>query len=270
VLVDVSFSVARGQALGLAGPGGGGKSTALRLLAGVLDPTAGTVTIAGQDARARGARRHVGYLAAGAPVYDEMRVEPYLRTVCRLRGVGPERIDPVLERCGLAAHRRDIIGRLATDVRRRVGLAQAVVHDPDVLLLDDPGPDPELIAELGRGRAMVVSGRGPAGVGALCDRVLVLEAGRVVADETPAVLRERPVLEVIVEFRGDAAAAERHVGRLAGVAAVAVEELDGGSHRLTVTGDRDDLQDAVARVIVENRLRLEQLSSRRPARDEAR
>jgi ABC-2 type transport system ATP-binding protein len=263
-LVDVSFSVARGQAVGLVGPAGSGKSTVLRILAGLLAPTAGTVTIAGHDAGTRDARRHAGYLAAGAPLFGEMRVESYLRLMCRLRGVPPGRMDDALERCGLADHRREVVGRLAAGLRRRVGLAQAVVHDPDVLLLDEPGGDPEVIAELGRGRAVVLSGRGPADVGGMCDRVLVLEAGRVVADEAPADLRARPVLEVTVVFRGDAATAKDHVERLAGVSAVAVEDLDAGAHRLTVTGDRDDLQDAVARVIVEHRLRLEQLSSRRP------
>jgi gliding motility-associated transport system ATP-binding protein len=266
VLVDVSFTVARGQALGLVGPGGAGKSIALRMLAGLVEPTSGRAVVGGHAARTREARRRVGYLAQGAPLDDDARVAPYLRTLCRLRGVAPAlhqaRIDAALDRCGLGDCRHEVIRRLPADLRRRVGLAQAVVHEPDVLLLDEPGPDAELIAALGRDRAVVLSGDAGADVSAVCGRVLVLEAGRVVADETPDALRARPRLEVLVVVRGDAAAAARHVREVAGVVAVAVEALEGGAHRLTVTGDRDDLQDAIARAIVAHGLGLRQLSSR--------
>jgi ABC-2 type transport system ATP-binding protein len=267
-IVDVSFTVARGQVLGLVGPDGSGKSTILRLLAGLLSPTSGRVTIGGWDVRTRSreARRRVGYLPEGAALYDEMRVESYLRTMCRLRGVAPRlrraRIDGALERCGLGEHRREVIGRLPGELRHRVGLAQAIVHDPAALVLDEPGEDHELLGELGRDRAVVLSGRAVSDVGALCGRVLVLEAGRVVADETPAGLSVRPGLEVLVVVRGDAAAAERQVRALAGVSAVAVEELGDGTHRLTVTGDGEDLQDAVARAIVEHGIGLKELSTR--------
>jgi ABC-2 type transport system ATP-binding protein len=197
-IVDVSFTVAREQALGLVGPDGSGKTTILRVLAGVLGPTSGRVAIAGHDVRTRSreARRRVGYLPEGTPLPDEMRVEPYLRTTCRLRGVAPglrrARIDEALERCRLGDHRREVIGRLPDELRQRLGLAQAIVHDPDALVLDEPVADRELIEELGRGRAVVLSGRTVSEVGAVCGRVLVLEAGRVVADETPAGLSARP------------------------------------------------------------------------------
>jgi ABC-2 type transport system ATP-binding protein len=272
-IMDLGFTVARGQALGLVGSGGAGRSTTLRVLAGLVEPTSGRVTIGGDEPRTRRARRRIGYLAQGAPLDDDARVESSLRTLCRLHGVAPAlrraRIDAALVRCGLGDHRHEVIRRLPTDLRRRVGLAQAVVHDPDVLLLDEPGPDHDLIRALGSERAMVLSGDALADVSDVCGRVLVLEAGRVVADETPEVLRVRPRLEVVVVVRGDAAAAERHVRDLAGVSAVAVEELEGGTHRLTVTGDRDDLEDAVARVVVERRLGLKELSSRRPPPDGA-
>jgi ABC-2 type transport system ATP-binding protein len=272
-IVDVSFTVGRGQVLGLVGPDGSGKSTTLRVLAGLLTPTSGRVTIAGHDVRTRSreARRRVGYLPEGTPLYEEMRVEPYLRTMCRLRGVAPglrrTRIDGALERCGLGDHRREVIGRLPRDVRRRVGLAQAIVHDPAALVLDEPGDDHELIAELVRGRAVVLSGRALSDVSAVCGRVLVLEGGRVVADETPACLSARSGPQVLAVVRGDAAAAERHVRAIAGVSAVAVEDLGDGTHRLTVTGDGEDLQDAVARAIVEHGVGLKELSTRRPGSD---
>jgi ABC-2 type transport system ATP-binding protein len=269
-VADLSFTVARGQVLGLAGPAGAGKTTAMRVLAGVLDPTSGSVTIAGHDVvtRSREARRHLGYLAAGAPVDGHPPVEAYLRMVCRLRGVAPGRrqalLDLALRECGLDEHRREVIGGLSDELRRRVGLAQAIVHDPDVLLVDEPGQGHELIASLGRGRAVVVTGRAASELRALCDRVLVLEAGRVVADDAPsAPSRHSRGVEVVVVVRGDPAAAERQVRALAGVSAVTAEGLEDGGHRLTVTGDREDLQDAIARAIVENGLGLRELSSRR-------
>jgi len=267
-IVDLGFMVARGQALGLVGPGGAGKSTVLRVVAGLLSPTSGSVVVAGHDARSREARRRVGYLPAGAPLYGEMRVEAFLRTMCQLRGVAPglrrPRVEAALERCGLAGQRRAIIGHLGGGARLRVGLAQAIVHDPDVLVLDEPGEAAELVAELGRDRAVVLSGRTRSEVSAVCDRVLVLEAGRVVADETPADRTDTPRdQEVLVVIRGDAAAAERHLRALDAVSDVAVEAAGDGIHRLTVTGEGDDLQDAVARAIVQHGIGLKELSTRR-------
>jgi ABC-2 type transport system ATP-binding protein len=273
-VVDVSFTVARGQVLGLVGPDGSGKSTILRVLAGLLSPTSGRVTVAGYDVRTRSreARRRVGYLPAGTPLYDEIRVEPYLRTMCRLRGVAPglrrARIDGALERCGLGDHRREVIGRLPGGLRQRVGFAQAIVHDPDALVLDEPGAH-ELIVELGRGRAVVLSGRASSEMSGVCGRVLFLDAGRVVADEAPAGPGARHVLEVLVVVRGDAAAAERNVRGLAGVSALTLDELGDGTHRLTVKGEGEDLQDAIARVLVEHGIGLKELSTRQPSSDEA-
>jgi ABC-2 type transport system ATP-binding protein len=274
-IVDLGFTVASGQALGIVGPAGAGKSTVLRVLAGLLTPTSGTVVVAGNDARSREARRRVGYLPEGAPLYGEMRVEPFLRTMCQLRGVAPglrrARVDAALERCGLADQRRAIIGHLSAGQRQRVGLAQAIVHDPEVLVLDEPGEAAGLVAEVGRDRAVVLSGRSRFEVSAVCDRLLVLQAGRVVADETPA---DRPDVphgqEVLVVIRGDAGAAERHLRDLETVSDVRVEDAGDGLHRLTVTGEGDDLQDAVARAIVQHGIGLKELSTRRSSSGEAR
>jgi len=141
-IVDLTFSVPRGQVLGFLGPVGAGKSTTMRILAGYLRATSGAASVAGYDVteRSREARRSIGYLPETTPLYGEMSAERFLETMCRLRGVPPRkrrlRIDYALTACGLTEHRRHFVGHLSNGLRRRVGLAQAVVHDPQVLVLD--------------------------------------------------------------------------------------------------------------------------------------
>jgi ABC-2 type transport system ATP-binding protein len=171
-VTDISFSVPRGQVLGFLGPNGAGKSTTMRILSGYLGATSGGASIAGFDVFSESleVRRRVGYLPETTPLYDEMRVHSYLELMCRLRGVGPrrraQRIDYALQSCGLTERRRDVIGRLSKGLRQRVGLAQAVVHDPDVLILDEPtsGLDPAQTREtrqlIGECRALVRSASG--------------------------------------------------------------------------------------------------------------
>jgi gliding motility-associated transport system ATP-binding protein len=282
-IVDLTFSVPRGEVLGLLGPDGAGKSTTLRIISGCLSPTAGTATVAGCDVvtRSREARRRLGYLAQGAPLHGDLRVASHLDTVCRLHGIRRSerrsRVDETLAACGLGDLRREIVGRLSPDSRRRLGLALAVVHGPEVLILDEPAAelDPaaagemrRLLAELARGRTVVMASRDLDEVDALCDRALVLERGRRVADPSPAELanrlRRRPRREVVAVVRGERAQVERHLRRAAGVAEVTVTDLEGGRLRVVVTGDGDDLQDAAARVILQQGFRLEELSSREP------
>ena len=272
-VADPTFSVPRGQVVGLLGPAGAGKSTTMRILAGCLSPTSGAASVAGRDvlARSREARRCIGYLPEGAPLYDEMRVEPFLHAMCRLRGVAPavrrERVDRALEACGLRGRRREVIGRLPRDLRQRVGLAQAVVHEPEVLLLDEPAAEAqELVAALGRERTVILSSRHLAEVPPMCERVLVMQKGRLVADDVLANLSrrrgERRRREVVAVVGGDGAQLERGARALEGAVEVAVFDLGGGDHRLTVTGDGEDLQDAVARMVVERGFRLRELSAR--------
>lgn len=280
-IVDVTFSVPRGQVLGFLGPNAAGKSTTMRILTGFLSATSGTAAVAGYDVfdQSREARRRIGYLPETTPLYNEMRVEPYLETMCRLRGVSPKqrrpRMDYALTVSGLTERRRDIIGQLSKGLRQRVGLAQAVVHDPEVLILDEPtvGLDPaqtretrELITALGKQHTVILSSHILSEVSATCDRVLIIKDGRLVADDTPHDLgrrlsesRSRQVDAVIA---GDAAAVQRQLRALPGVTDVGVESLADGEHRLTVTGDADDLQDAVAKVIVGQGVGLRGLSTR--------
>jgi ABC-2 type transport system ATP-binding protein len=210
VAVDhVTFSVQPGEVVGFLGPNGAGKTTTMRMLTGFVPPTDGSATIAGHDIfeDPLAARRAVGYLPETPPLYPEMSVEDYVGYVAKLkdvpRGARRAAVDRALERCGLADVRRRVIGALSKGYRQRVGLAQAIVHDPAVLILDEPtvGLDPiqireirALIAELaaekqgGRARTVILSTHILPEVEAICRRVLVISRGRKVVDQPLAEL----------------------------------------------------------------------------------
>ena len=205
-IADLTFSVPEGQVVALLGPAGAGKTTAARMLAGCLEPSSGRASVGGFDLarQPREARRQIGYLPQATAVHRDMRVAGALEMTCRLRGVNPRRrpalVGRALEVCGLGGLRGELIGRLSAGFRRRVGLAQAVVHEPAAVILDEPaaGLDPvqsrevwALLRELGQQGAVVVASRQPAEVLASCQRVLLVREGRIVADATPAGLRRR-------------------------------------------------------------------------------
>lgn len=278
---EVTFSVPRGQVLGFLGPNGAGKSTTMRILTGYLSANAGSASIAGFDVfdRSLEVRRRVGYLPELAPLYSEMRVEAYLALMCRLRGVPPsrrrERIDYVVSACGLEERRRDVIGHLSKGLRQRVGLAQAVVHDPDVLILDEPtaGLDPaqtretrSLISQLGRQHTVILSSHILPEVSATCERVVIINQGRLVADDTPKNLSRRlsegRAQQVEAVVRGTGEDLERHLREIPGVQEVQLSEPEDGERRLVVTGQSADLEDAVARAVIGAGVGLRELRSR--------
>ncbi len=201
VAVDkVSFSVARGEVVGFLGPNGAGKTTTMRMLTGFVPPSDGTASIAGHDIfeDSMGARRSVGYLPETPPLYPEMRVRDYLGYVAAIKDLPRrsrrEAVDRALERCGLADVRKRVIGTLSKGYRQRVGIAQAIVHDPPVLILDEPtvGLDPiqvneirTLIAELAGGDArhtVVLSSHILNEVSAICQRIIMINEGRKTVD----------------------------------------------------------------------------------------
>ncbi len=206
----VSFAVQRGEVVGLVGPNGAGKTTALRVLSGFLRPDGGAVWVDGIDAvaRRREAATRIGYLPEGPPLYPELRVEEHLRFRARLKGVPRRelaaRVDEVLERVSATDRRRVLIGRLSRGYRQRIGLADALLGRPDVLLLDEPtsGLDPaqvrdlrKLLVELAGDRAVVLSSHALAELEAVAARLVVLAAGRVAGDGRPDELRARFGLE---------------------------------------------------------------------------
>ena len=203
---DVSFNVARGEVLGFLGPNGAGKSTTMRMLAGFMPPTSGTARICGHDVQTDGiaARRMLGFLPEGAPTYPDMTVQSFLRFVAKVRGYRSadlaERMDHAITLTHLEHVLAQPIDTLSKGFKRRVGLAQALLHDPPVLVLDEPtdGLDPNqkrevraLIADMRRHKAIVISTHILEEVDAVCTRAIIIAAGRVVADETPGALCQR-------------------------------------------------------------------------------
>ncbi len=205
-LDDVTFDVRQGEILGFLGPNGAGKTTTMRILTGFLSPTAGTVKVGGYDVveHSLEVRRITGYLPETVPLYNEMRVVDYLGFMARIRGVPRKhirkRVDYVLNRCGLTEVAHRLIGHLSKGYRQRVGVAQAIVHDPQVLILDEPtlGLDPvqvrevrQLIKGMAGERTIILSTHILPEVSMTCERVMIIHKGRIVAEDTPEGLSRR-------------------------------------------------------------------------------
>jgi ABC-2 type transport system ATP-binding protein len=213
VVNDVSFSLKKGEVLGFLGPNGAGKSTTMRMLAGFLLPTSGTARICGADLVERPieAKRKLGFLPEGAPCYPEMTASGFLDFTARVRGYrgkeAAERVAQAMRLADLEAVRLQPIETLSKGFKRRVGLAQALLHDPPVLVLDEPtdGLDPnqkhevrELIRRMAAEKAIVISTHILEEVGAVCSRAIIIARGKVVVDAAPSVLeRQGQTLEQV-------------------------------------------------------------------------
>jgi ABC-2 type transport system ATP-binding protein len=205
-LDGVSFSVSRGEVVGFLGPNGAGKTTCMKILTGFISASAGTVTINGKDIVDHGVqvRALMGYLPENAPVYSEMTVREYLKFVAGIRGIArtsmDRRISETASTVGILDRLDQEIGTLSKGFRQRVGLAQAMIHNPEILILDEPtsGLDPnqiveirELIREIGRDRTVILSTHNLPEVTAVCNRVLIVHRGKIVADGSPQDIRTR-------------------------------------------------------------------------------
>ena len=205
-LADVSFTVARGQIVGLLGENGAGKSTTMRILSGFLPATSGTARVAGLDVfyDSFEVRRRIGFMPENNPLHNEMRVREYLRFRARLKGLSRartrERVDTVMQQCSLTDVSKRIIGQLSKGYRQRVGLADALVHEPDLIILDEPtiGLDPhqiravrQLIKSLGGTHTVLISTHILSEAEMTCHRMVIMKHGRVIAQGTREELQEQ-------------------------------------------------------------------------------
>jgi len=272
---QISFEVPKGQVVGFLGPNGAGKSTTLRMLTCYLPPTSGGATINGFDIfhESEQVRENLGYLPENVPLYLEMRVEEYLDFRGRLRKMPRQlrrkRMDYVLNRCWLTNVSRRVIGHLSKGYRQRVGLADALLHNPAVIILDEPtvGLDPtqiretrKLIKDLGGEHTIMLSTHILPEVEAVCDRAIVISRGKIVAQGTPDELRSsrRMQARVLVECKGPSAEVENTLARVSGVSKVEILNGINGSTDKSYTvaavrpSDGRDVREEVARTVIQH------------------
>lgn len=280
-LKGLSFEVPRGQVVGFLGPNGAGKSTTMRILAGYVTPSGGQARVGDVDVVAAPvrARRLIGYLPENNPLYEEMMVVDFLRFIAEARGVErglrSARIRSAVERCGLGTVLGKDIGQLSKGYRQRVGLAQAILHEPDLLILDEPttGLDPnqiveirQLIKELGREKTVILSTHVLSEVQSTCSRVLIINDGKLVADDSPERLTTggEGALHLVVASRvGALVDVERAASVLRQVPGItAVEKADDeglGTAGFRVRFGAEDPRRALFEALVENELLLLEL-----------
>ena len=279
-ITDISFSVEQGEVLGFLGPNGAGKSTTMKIVTGYMPPSSGSVTVAGYDivSESLSARRHIGYLPETVPLYTEMTVEDYLEFMGRIRGMSrkwmQERVPEAIDICRLGDYRSSLIGKLSKGFRQRVGIAQSILHDPDILIMDEPtiGIDPiqvvetrQLIKDLGGEHTLIVSTHILPEVSMICERVIIIHEGQIVAIDRPDNLasRLRGVERIELEVRGRRSAVETAIKGVDGVLEVetlpAAEENGASTYRVDARHGVD-VRAQIAAAVVRNNcdlLRLE-------------
>ncbi len=276
-LEHISFEVQPGEIMGFLGPNGAGKTTTLRILTGLLAPTAGSALVEGLNVETHSLeiRRRIGYLPENVSLYPELRVVEYLSYRAKIKGVTRSqhqaRMAEVIERCALGDVRRQLIGRLSKGYRQRVALADCLIGHPAILILDEPtvGLDPhqirqtrELIKTLGQQTTILLSTHILPEVEMTCHRVTIINKGRIVAVGSPEALRHRltGAQVVHVELRGDEAAIEQALSQLSGVARVSRQgSSDGFTTFALETSGGMDVREAIFRLAVERNWALRQL-----------
>ena len=278
-ITDISFNVEEGEVLGFLGPNGAGKSTTMKIITGFMPPSDGSVTVAGFDivTQSLNARKHIGYLPETVPLYTEMTVEDYLEFMGQIRGMSRgwirERISHVIDICRLGDYQSNYIGKLSKGFRQRVGIAQSILHDPDILIMDEPtiGIDPiqvvetrQLIKDLGGDHTVIVSTHILPEVSMICERVIIIHEGQIVAIDRPENLaaRLRGVERIELEVRGRKQDVETTINGVEGVLEIdALPSADDGIVTYRVDARHGvDVRAQIASTIVKNNwdlLRLE-------------
>jgi len=266
---NVTFNVEKGEVLGFLGPNAAGKTTTMRILTCYMPATSGTAKVAGFDVfdQSMDVRRRIGYLPENPPLYPEMTVESYLKFVGKIKGVDSKnlkkRVETVMDLVNITNVQKTIIGKLSKGYRQRVGLAQALVHDPDVLILDEPtvGLDPKqiidvrkLIKDLGGDHTIILSTHILPEVSQTCNRVVIINEGRVVAEDTPENLTRRLQgnEKIYVEVEGPAEVIENELRSLDIVSSVVREKETNGNVSFIVESiPNRDIRKDIAKTIVQ-------------------
>lgn len=285
----VSFTVKKGEILGFLGPNGAGKSTTMRMITGFLPPTAGRVTVGGHDVAVEpvAVKKLIGYLPESAPAYSDMTVHGFLSFIAELRGLrgaaGQDAVQRVAGMCVLESVLHQSIDTLSKGYRHRTCLAQSIIHDPQVLVLDEPtdGLDPnqkheirQLLKRLGQNKAIIFSTHILEEVDAVCSRAIIIDRGVVVANGTPAELRSRHELAGSVSLRVQGAVAETVRGKLGGLPTVertTAREESGWIHARVFPkskGVNGDLARAIAELTVREGWRFDELHTEEGRLDE--
>lgn len=278
---NISFDVGKGEILGFLGPNGAGKTTTMRMITGYMPPTSGKITIIGINMQENPveAKKHIGYLPENPPVYGEMTVISYLKFVARLKRVNRkkinERIEFVLQKCGLENVKNRIIGNLSRGYRQRVGIAQAIVHDPEIIIFDEPtvGLDPQqvveirnLIKEISKEKTVILSTHILSEVTKICDRVIIISQGKLVfgkyLDEIGDETTEEKKIRLVIDDREEIKKAVDIISQIPGVLKVTVND----SNLLVIS--KDDIRKKLVQKLSESNILPTEIYKERPSLEE--
>ncbi|MCI6480831.1 ABC transporter ATP-binding protein [Treponema porcinum] len=274
---DVSFSIPTGQIVGLLGPNGAGKTTTMRMITGFLKPTSGTIKIDGTDITENPveSKRKIGYMPESAPLYGDMIVDDYLRYIARMQQQDENVKVPILcKECGLEEVMHKNIGELSRGYRQRVGLAHALMNDPEILILDEPtsGLDPNqvedvraLIKEIGKTRTVIISTHILSEVEMLCSRVIIISGGKLVADSPTDQLRTRYGNAAVVRVNANATEAQLSdsLKGIDGIQSLSFEKAETGATALIAIQGDTEIRPAVAKAVLSSGYDLYELSLQR-------
>jgi len=278
---NISFDVGKGEILGFLGPNGAGKTTTMRMITGYMPPTSGKITIIGINMQENPveAKKHIGYLPENPPVYGEMTVISYLKFVARLKRVNRkkinERIEFVLQKCGLENVKNRIIGNLSRGYRQRVGIAQAIVHDPEIIIFDEPtvGLDPQqvveirnLIKEISNQKTVILSTHILSEVTKICDRVIIISQGKLVfgkyLDEIGDETTEEKKIRLVIDDREEIKKAADMISQIPSVIKVTVSD----SNLLVIS--KDDIRKKLVQKLSESNILPTEIYKERPSLEE--
>lgn len=267
-VANLSFTVPKGSILGFLGPNGAGKTTTMRMITGFMAPTQGRIEVAGFDtvSQSMEARRRIGYLPETPPLYSELTVKSYLDFVAQLKGLNNRkqrqaRIQEVAELCWISDVMNKTPGKLSKGYRQRVGLAQALIHNPDVIILDEPtiGLDPKqiqetrkLIKSLGGHHTVILSTHILPEVQMTCDRVIIINKGQILAEDTPENLihRSAGLQRMQIRVKGELSAILSHLNQMDSIKQIQHEKTENELHHIRLESTQEGIQAILARELI--------------------